>query len=47
MRELHACRRFRDDFNMFRMQERYIEIVQRRGLRLPERYLEFAREGAR
>jgi thiamine kinase-like enzyme len=40
-RELHACPRFRDDFNMFRVQERYIEIVQRRGLRLPERYLEF------
>jgi thiamine kinase-like enzyme len=41
-RELHACRPFRDDFDMFRVQERYIEIVQRRGLRLPERYLEFA-----
>jgi thiamine kinase-like enzyme len=41
-RELHACRPFRDDFDMFRTQERYIEIVQRRGLRLPERYLEFA-----
>ena len=41
VRELHGCRRFRDDFNMFRTQERYIEIVQRRGLRLPERYLEF------
>jgi thiamine kinase-like enzyme len=40
-RELHACERFRDDFNMFRTQERYMEIVQRRGLRLPERYLEF------
>jgi thiamine kinase-like enzyme len=41
-RRLHACRPFRDDFNMFRVQERYVEIVQRRGLRLPERYLEFA-----
>jgi thiamine kinase-like enzyme len=41
-RELHACRPFRDDFNMFRTQERYVEIVQQRGLRLPERYLEFA-----
>jgi thiamine kinase-like enzyme len=39
---LHACRRFRDDFNMFRVQERYVRIVQERGLRLPERYLEFA-----
>ena len=33
-RRLHACRPFRDDFNMFRVQER--------DLRLPERYLEFA-----
>ena len=41
-RELHACRPFRDDFNMFRVQERYVGIVQERGLRLPERYLEFA-----
>ena len=42
IRELHACRRFRDDFNMFRVQERYIGIVHERGLRLPDRYLEFA-----
>ena len=42
IRQLHACRRFRDEFNMFRVQERYIGIVQERGLRLPERYLEFA-----
>ena len=42
IRRLHSCRRFRDDFNMFRVQERYIGIVQERGLRLPERYLEFA-----
>jgi thiamine kinase-like enzyme len=41
IRQLHACRRFRDEFNMFRVQERYIGIVQERGLRLPERYLEF------
>ena len=41
IRNLHGCRRFRDDFNMFRVQERYIRIVQERGLRLPERYLEF------
>jgi thiamine kinase-like enzyme len=42
MRRLHGCRRFRDDFDMFRVQERYVGIVQERGLRLPERYLEFA-----
>jgi thiamine kinase-like enzyme len=42
IRQLHGCRRFRDDFNMFRVQERYAGIVRERGLRLPERYLEFA-----
>jgi thiamine kinase-like enzyme len=42
IRRLHGCRRFRDDFNMFRVQERYAGIVRERGLRLPERYLEFA-----
>jgi thiamine kinase-like enzyme len=42
IRGLHACRRFRDDFNMFRVQERYVRIVQERSLRLPERYLDFA-----
>jgi thiamine kinase-like enzyme len=41
-RSLHACRPFRDDFDMLRIQERYLAIVQERGLRLPERYLEFA-----
>ena len=44
IRRLHSCRRFRDDFNMFRVQERYVRIVQERGLRLPERYLEFAHQ---
>jgi thiamine kinase-like enzyme len=42
IRELHGCRRFRDEFNMFRVQERYVGIVRERGLRLPERYLDFA-----
>jgi thiamine kinase-like enzyme len=42
VRRLHGCRRFRDDFNMFRVQERYAGIVRERGLRLPERYLDFA-----
>jgi thiamine kinase-like enzyme len=41
-RELHGCRRFRDDFNMFRTQERYVQIVHERGLRLPDGYLDFA-----
>ncbi|MGI8607511.1 MAG: phosphotransferase [Gaiellaceae bacterium] len=41
IRQLHGARRFRDDFNMFDIQRRYLGIVQERGFRLPERYLEF------
>jgi len=40
-RRLHGARRFRDDFNMFDIQRRYLTLVQERGFRLPERYLEF------
>jgi thiamine kinase-like enzyme len=40
-RRLHGARRFRDDFNMFAIQRRYLTLVQERGFRLPERYLEF------
>jgi len=40
-RRLHAARPFRDDFNMFDIQRRYLRLVQERGFRLPERYLEF------
>jgi thiamine kinase-like enzyme len=40
-RRLHGARPFRDDFNMFRIQARYVELVQDRGFRLPERYFEF------
>jgi thiamine kinase-like enzyme len=40
-RRLHGARRFRDDFNMFRTQQRYLRLVQERGFRLPEGYLEF------
>jgi len=40
-RRLHGARRFRDDFNMFRIQQRYLQLVQDRGFRLPERYTEF------
>jgi thiamine kinase-like enzyme len=40
-RRLHGARRFRDDFNMFRIQQRYLRLVQERGFRLPARYLEF------
>ena len=40
-RRLHGARRFRDDFNMFAIQQRYLRLVQERGFRLPDRYLEF------
>ena len=40
-RRLHGARRFRDDFNMFRIQPRYLRLVEDRGFRLPERYTEF------
>jgi len=38
---LPGARRFRDDFDMFKIQPRYLRLVQDRGFRLPERYLEF------
>src|SRR5579862_5552084 len=41
-RRLHGARRFRDDFDMFEIQPRYLEIVEARGFRLPDRYREFA-----
>jgi len=41
-RRLHGARRFRDDFNMFQIQPRYLRLVQERDFRLPEGYLEFA-----
>jgi thiamine kinase-like enzyme len=40
-RRLHEGPRFRDNFNMFDIQRRYLKLVQERGFRLPERYLEF------
>ena len=40
-RRLHGARRFRDDFDMFAIQPRYLEIVRERGFRLPARYAEF------
>jgi thiamine kinase-like enzyme len=41
-RRLHGAARFRDDFDMFETQARYLEIVRERGYRIPERYHEFA-----
>jgi thiamine kinase-like enzyme len=40
-RRLHGAERFRDDFDMFEIQPRYLEIVRSRGFRLPERYERF------
>jgi thiamine kinase-like enzyme len=41
-RRLHGGRRFLQDFDMFAIQPRYLEIVRERGFRLPDRYEEFA-----
>jgi thiamine kinase-like enzyme len=40
-RRLHGARRFRDDFDMFEIQRGYLRVVQGRGFRLPDRYLDF------
>jgi len=39
-RRLHSGRPFRDEFDMFAIQRRYLEIVRERGFRLPDGYLE-------
>src|SRR6266576_3323088 len=44
-RRLHAGPRFLHDFDMFEIQRGYIEVVQERGFRLPDRYLEFEPQG--
>ena len=36
-----AARRFLQDFDMFAIQRGYVQVVQERGFRLPDRYLEF------
>src|SRR5512141_1100807 len=40
-RSLHGGRRFLQDFDMFAIQRGYVQVVQERGFRLPDRYLEF------
>jgi len=45
--QLHAGPRFRDDFNMFELQPRYLALVQARGFRLPSDYLDFMDSAAR
>jgi len=42
LRALHAGPRFVNDFDMLRLQPHYLQIVHERGLRLPDRYLDFA-----
>lgn len=40
-RRLHAGPRFVNDFDMFEVQRRYLDVVRQHGFRLPDRYLEF------
>jgi thiamine kinase-like enzyme len=40
-KKLHGGRRFLQDFDMFAIQRGYVQVVQERGFRLPDRYLEF------
>jgi thiamine kinase-like enzyme len=46
-RQLHAGPRFRDDFDMFSLQRFYLSIVNERGYRLPDGYVEFTPHVAR
>jgi thiamine kinase-like enzyme len=47
VRQLHAGPRFDGDFDMFRLQRRYLSLVQERGFRLPPRYVELMTEADR
>jgi thiamine kinase-like enzyme len=40
-RQLHAGPRFANDFDMFEVQQQYLDVVTRHGFRLPDRYREF------
>ncbi|CAN5621858.1 phosphotransferase family protein [soil metagenome] len=40
LKRLHAGPRFRDDFDMFRTSERYLRVVDERGIRIPGGYRE-------
>jgi thiamine kinase-like enzyme len=40
-RRLHGARPFLHDFDMFRIQRRYLAVVEERGFRLPDRYVDF------
>ena len=41
VRTLHTAEPFENDFDMFEIQRRYLELVTERGFRLPDRYAEF------
>lgn len=45
-RTLHSGPRFSNEFNMFRLQEKYLAIVRERDYRLPEGYLGYAEQVA-
>jgi len=40
LRRLHAGPRFRDDFDMFRLTEYYLDVARDRGIRIPDGYLD-------
>src|SRR5437870_11561359 len=40
LRRLHAGPRFRDDFDMFRLSEYYLGVVDQRSIRVPDAYLD-------
>lgn len=40
LRRLHAGPRFRDDFDMFRLSERYLRVVDEHSIRIPDGYRE-------
>jgi thiamine kinase-like enzyme len=40
LRRLHAGPRFRDDFDMFRLAEFYLDVVEQRSIRVPDGYRE-------
>jgi thiamine kinase-like enzyme len=40
LRRLHAGPCFRDDFNMFRLTEHYLRVVEERSMRIPDGYLD-------
>jgi thiamine kinase-like enzyme len=47
LRRLHAGPRFRDDFNMFRLIEFYLRIVDDQAVRIPDRYTDYLPRVAR